>query len=156
MEPLAHPLGRWPVTIELPVQWGDMDALGHVNNVIYLRWFESARIAYFQRAGLWDRKPEGIGPILARQTIDYRLPLEYPDSVRASCTVTKLGNSSVTLAMRLRSQHHQRAIAAEGEAVIVLVHYQTGAKIPLGDELRRRIVLLEASAPIPGETAADA
>ncbi len=36
-------LGKWPVTVELPVQWGDMDAFGHVNNAVYLRWFESRR-----------------------------------------------------------------------------------------------------------------
>src|SRR6478735_3294677 len=96
-------LGRWPVVIELPVQWGDMDALGHVNNVVYLRWFESARMEYFHRGDLWQRvKQQRIGPILARSTIDYRLPLEYPDTVRVACTVTKLGKTSVTMSMRLR------------------------------------------------------
>ena len=40
------------VVIALPVQWGDQDALGHVNNVVYFRWYESARIAYFERVGL--------------------------------------------------------------------------------------------------------
>ena len=49
-------MNRWPVTIELPVQWGDMDSFGHVNNVVYLRWFESARIAYGNRIGLADLK----------------------------------------------------------------------------------------------------
>ena len=156
MEPLPHQLGRWPVTIELPVQWGDMDALGHVNNVVYLRWFESARMEYFARAGLWDRKDEGIGPILARQTIDYRLPLEYPDAVRVACTVTKFGKTSIAMAMRLRSKLHDRAIAAEGEAILVMVAYRTGEKVPLTEELKRRILLTEANAPEPGDSKADA
>ena len=47
-------LSRWPVTIELPVQWGELDSFGHVNNVVFLRWFESARIAYFERCGVLD------------------------------------------------------------------------------------------------------
>ena len=156
MEPLPHQLSRWPVTIELPVQWGDMDSLGHVNNVVYLRWFESARMEYLARAGLWDRKAEGIGPILARQTIDYRLPLEYPDTVRVACTVTKLGRTSINLAMRLRSKQHDRAIAAEGEAVLVMVAYKTGEKIPLTEELKRKVLLTEASAPEAGDPKADA
>jgi acyl-CoA thioester hydrolase len=148
-------LSRWPVTIELPVQWGDMDALGHVNNVVYLRWFESARIEYFYRSGLWGRREQGIGPILARSTIDYRVQLTYPDSIRASCTVSKLGNTSFTMTTRLRSRKHDRAIVAEGESICVMISYETGAKIPLSDELRQQIYALESSAPEPGQLKPD-
>src|SRR5687767_1167703 len=54
------------VTVEIPVQWGDMDAFGHVNNTVYFRWFESARIAYFEKIGLNERmRRDRKGPILA-------------------------------------------------------------------------------------------
>ena len=140
-------MNRWPVSLLLPVQWGDMDAFQHVNNVAYLRWFESARIAYFERAGILEGMP-AIGPILARLTIDYRIPLLYPDALRASATVTKLGNTSFTMGQRLHSERQGR-IAAEGEAVCVLIDYRTGAKVPLGEALRARIQALEADAPAP-------
>ncbi len=143
---MSETLGRWPVTLEIPVQWGEMDAFGHVNNVVYLRWFESVRIAYFERAGILEGMPE-IGPIQARQEIDYRLPLRYPDRLLASITTTRLGNSSFTMAVRLRSQKHDRAIAAEGVTVIVMMNYRTGRPVPLGAELRARIAALEASGP---------
>src|SRR3954462_9780666 len=91
-------LHKWPVTIELPVQWGDMDSFGHVNNVVYLRWFESARIAYFERVQMMAEMPR-LGPILARQSIDYRIPLTYPDRVRVSCGVASIGNTSFVLKM---------------------------------------------------------
>lgn len=139
-------MNRWPVTIELPVQWGDMDSFGHVNNVVYLRWFESARIAYFERAGILAQMPD-VGPIQARQVIDYRLPLRYPDRVLVSATVTKLGNTSFTMGLRIRSHAHQRAIAAEGEAVIVMIDYRANRKVALSDELRRNVEKLEASGP---------
>ena len=139
-------MNRWPVTVELPVQWGDMDAFGHVNNVVYLRWFESARIAYFQRAGILAQMPD-VGPIQARQEIDYRLPLKYPDRMLVSATVTKFGNTSFTMALRARSHAHDRAIAAEGIAVIVMLDYRAGRKAPLSDDLRRRIEELEAAGP---------
>ncbi len=139
-------LGKWPVTVELPVQWGDMDAFGHVNNAVYLRWFESARIAYFERAGVMLQMPD-LGPILARQEIDYRLPLRYPDRLLVSATVSKFGNTSFTMSLRLRSQKHERAIAAESVAVIVLLDYRTGRKVPLPDDLKGRIEALEASGP---------
>ena len=143
---MSETLGRWPVTLEIPVQWGEMDAFGHVNNVVYLRWFESVRIAYFERAGILEGMPE-IGPIQARQEIDYRLPLRYPDRLLVSITATRLGNSSFTMAVRLRSQKHDRAIAAEGVTVIVMMNYRTGRPVPLSAELRQRIAALEASGP---------
>lgn len=139
-------MNRWPVTIELPVQWGDMDSFGHVNNVVYLRWFESARIAYFERAGILAQMPD-FGPIQARQVIDYRLPLKYPDRLLVSTTVTKLGNTSFTMGLRLRSHANDRAIAAEGEAVIVMVDYRNGRKAPLTSELRAQIEQLESTGP---------
>jgi len=139
-------LPRWPVTVELPVLWGDMDSFNHVNNVVYLRWFESARIAYFERAGILAGMPE-VGPIQARGTIDYRLPLRYPDRVLVSATVTRLGNTSFTMGLRARSHANDRAIAAEGEAVIVMVDYRNNRKVPLGDDLRKSIEKLESTGP---------
>ena len=141
-------MNRWPVSLRLPVQWGDMDSFQHVNNVMYLRWFESARIAYMERAGMMDRMPE-IGPILARQTIDYRFPLVYPDTVLATATVTKLGNTSFTMGLRLASERQGGRVAAEGEAVTVMFDYRKNGKVPLGEALRARIEALEAGGPQP-------
>lgn len=150
-------MNRWPVTVELPVQWGDMDSFGHVNNVSYLRWFESARIAYFERAGVLERMAtDRVGPILARQTIDYRLPLEYPDTIRVAGTTIKLGKTSFTMGLRMRSRAHGRAIAAEGESIMVMMDYRTGRKMELWEELRRRIEELEASAPETASQETDA
>ena len=140
-------MNRWPVSLRLPVQWGDMDSFQHVNNVMYLRWFESARIAYMERAGMMERMPD-VGPILARQAIDYRLPLVYPDTVQAMATVTKLGNTSFSMGLRLVSERQGR-VAAEGDAVTVLFDYRRNEKVPLWDALRARIEALEAEGPAP-------
>ena len=134
-------MNRWPISLELRVQWGEMDAFQHVNNVTYLRWFESARIAYFEAAGVLERMP-AIGPILARQTIDYRLPIKYPDTVRASATMIRLGTTSFTMGLRVESARLGK-IAAEGEAVMVLLDYRSGEKVAIPDELRRRIEAVE-------------
>jgi len=120
-----------------------MDAFQHVNNAVYLRWFESARIAYFEKAGVLEQMP-AAGPILARQIIDYRAPLRYPDTLRVSATVTKLGNTSLTMGLRLTSAQQQGQIAAEGEAVIVFFDYRAGRKTALPDDVRRRIESLES------------
>jgi acyl-CoA thioester hydrolase len=138
---------RWPVAVEIPVAWGDMDAFSHVNNTVYLRWFETARIAYFERTGVIDRmKREGVGPILARATVDFRLPLRYPDTVRAAARVSRFGTTSFVMNYRVTSAAHEGATAAEGEGVIVLVDYAKGGKVAIDDATRRAIEALEAGA----------
>jgi len=70
----------YPVVIEVPVAWGEMDAFGHVNNIVYFRYFESARLAYFYKLDLIDMMTKtGIGPILASTSCRFKIPLTYPD-----------------------------------------------------------------------------
>jgi acyl-CoA thioester hydrolase len=126
------------VSVEIPVAWGDMDAFGHVNNTVYFRWFESARIAYFERIGLNERmRREKKGPILARTSCDFEKPLTFPDTVTASARVVKLGNTSFVMEYKVESKKH--GLAAKGEGVIVLIDYEKGGKVPLDDELRSKI-----------------
>ncbi len=134
---------RYPVSVEIPVAWGDMDSFGHVNNTVYLRWCETARIAYFERVGLLEKmKVQRLGPILARATLDFRLPVVYPDTVIASASAVKLGNTSFSLAYRIESRA-QGALVAEGDSVVVMVDYDRGAKVPLDDALRSAVAALE-------------
>ena len=138
------PADRYPVSVEIPVAWGDMDAYQHVNNVVYLRWFETARIAYFERLGLVERKEsEGLGPILARSEIDYRLPVTYPDTVRVEISVLEVRKSSFTMVYRLWSRA-LGAEAASGTSVIVMYDYRAGRSAPVDDRLRGAIAALEA------------
>jgi acyl-CoA thioester hydrolase len=120
-----------------------MDAYAHVNNAVYLRWFETGRIAYFERLGLIERKDAvGVGPILARVAVDYRRPVTYPDTVRVETAVTRIGKSSFTMAHRALSRSLQ-AEAASGESVIVVYDYGTGRSAPVDDALRAAIAALE-------------
>ncbi|MFO0571735.1 MAG: thioesterase family protein [Polyangiaceae bacterium] len=129
-----------PVSIELPVLWGDMDALGHVNNAVYARWLEQARIQYFQRVALLGMG--SVGPILARQAIDFRKPVAYPDRVTIEVGVKHVGNTSVVLGYEIRNS--EGVVVVEAESVIVLIDYATGAKTPVSPELRERIDAVQA------------
>lgn len=135
----------FPLEVELPIQWGDMDALGHVNNVMFMRYMESGRIAYFEKVGL-DRALDGksVGPILARTTCDFLAPLHYPDRVRVGVRVSATGRSSFTMHYRIVSIGHQR-LAARGEAVIVMFDYTAGKSEPLDEALKARIAALEST-----------
>ena len=68
----------FPLTVSIVVHWSQMDALGHVNNARFFTWFESARIAMFQRIGVATSGPSAIGPILATTTCDFLRTVVYP------------------------------------------------------------------------------
>jgi acyl-CoA thioester hydrolase len=138
-------LAGFPVSIEIPVQWGDQDAFHHVNNTVYLRWFESSRIEYTRKLGLWELiESQGIGPILASTKIDYRRPLIYPDTVKVGSKIVKVGRTSMTLEHRVVGMN-ANAVAAEGMAVIVLYDYKKSEPCPIPDAIRQRIETIEAT-----------
>src|SRR5438105_6631792 len=121
MDPeLTELLAGYPVVIDIPVWWGDQDAFQHVNNTVYLRWYESSRIAYHRTIGLSDLMTTGnVGPILASISCEYRYPLTFPDTVRVGARITRLGRTSMTMEHRVVSQAAQR-VAADGSSAIVL------------------------------------
>lgn len=134
-------LPGFPVVIEIPVAWGEMDSFGHVNNIVYFRYFESARIAYFDR--IHFRGDDGaIGPILASTHCRFRRPLVYPDRVSVGARITDVGDDRFTMQYRVFS-HAQNAVAAEGEGLVVSYDYREGAKAALPPEVRARIEEVE-------------
>ncbi len=132
----------YAMTVSFPIQWGDMDALGHVNNAVYFRWFESARIAMFDRLGVRPQHGGPVGPILATTTCDYLVPLVYPGEVTIGVSVTKVGTTSLTLEYGLWRDGDADRLCARASSVIVLVEYATGRKVPISAEVRERIAAL--------------
>jgi len=136
-------LKDYPVVVELPVVWGDMDAFQHVNNVVYFRYFEAARIAYSEKLGLHTYKEQtGIGPILGSVNCKFRMPLTYPDSVSVGARVIDIAEDRFTMKHAVVSSRYGK-IAAEGDGVIVIYDYRSGKKTALPDEIRKRILAME-------------
>ena len=136
-------LDDYPVQIEVPIAWGDMDAFQHVNNVAYFRYFESARILYSEKLGLHKLKDEtGIGPILGSTSCRYRLPLTYPDTISVGARVVDIAQDRFTMQYVVVSHKHQK-IAAEGDGVVVMYDYNEGKKTTIPDELRERVKVME-------------
>lgn len=140
---MSEHLHDYPVTIEIPVAWGEMDAFRHVNNTVYFRYFESVRMVYFERIGLLDILCEtGVGPILATTRCDFKFPLTYPDRVDVGTRVSEIGEDRFTMMYHVFSQQAGRT-AARGEGVIVSYDYGAGGKCPLPDAARERIRALQ-------------
>ena len=152
MEPdIAALVQPYHVVITLPVQWGEQDAFQHVNHAVYFRWFESARIAFWDRVGLWDMvKLSRVGPILAAVSCDYRRQLTYPDTVHVGSRVVRLGRTSFTMKQVVVSSA-QRAVAAEGQSTIVVFDYAASASTPIPAGLRQAIEHLHGHAFGPAE-----
>ena len=139
----ATELADFRVVTRWPVQWGDQDPFAHVNNAIYFRWFETARIQYLERIQLTGQAAESqLGPILAAISCQFRRPVVYPDWVQIGSRVTRLGRSSFGMEHRLWSER-LAAVAAEGDSTIVVFDYQTQKPQPIGPELRQTIEELE-------------
>ena len=135
---------NFPVVFETPVAWGEMDSMGHVNNVVYFRYFESARLAYFERVGFIDEmKRSGVGPILATTQCRFKKPLTYPDRIRVGATATDVKEDRFTMLYCIESVA-LGTIAADGEGLIVAYDYNEKCKTALPDSVRRAILELEA------------
>lgn len=142
-------LAGFPVVIDQPVDWGDMDSFAHVNNVVYFRYFENARLEYFRRIGWWEYlEATGIGPIVASTQARFRIPVRYPDTLWAGAKIVAIGTDRITVQHRLVSQATGH-LTTEGDAVVVCLDYRTHQKVPLPDELRKRIEELEGSRMTP-------
>jgi len=154
MAEMKHPepaidslLAGFPVVVQLPVAWGEMDSYRHVNNVVYFRYFENARLEYFRRMRWFEYENEtGIGPILAATQARFRKPLTYPDTISVGARISVIGTDRCTMDYVLVS-HGLQAIAADGQGTIVTFHYPQGKKVPMPDELRRRIEHLQSGTP---------
>jgi acyl-CoA thioester hydrolase len=133
---------RFPVVVRVPVQWGDMDALGHVNNAVYFTWFESARIALFERVGLPMTGVPSAGPILAHTRCDFLAPVRYPADVLAGTRVEGLGRTSFTMEYEVALASDPERPVARGAGVVVLIDYRDGSKVPLPETLREALAAL--------------
>lgn len=147
----GHPFGNL-VHIRIPVAWGEMDAFGHVNNIVYFRYLESARIEFIRRCGWFAPEPGNAaeppagryGVILHSVRARFRSPVKFPDHLVVSSRVVLLESDRVTLAHDIWSEQQKR-IVAEGEGVIVAYDYERACKSVIPDGIAARIRMLQAS-----------
>jgi acyl-CoA thioester hydrolase len=132
-------LSVYPVIHRQAVAWGDMDAFGHVNNVQYYRYMESARIAYLMALNIFDQE---ILTVVASSQCKYLKPVFYPDVLHIGARIEELRNSAFRMHYVLWSES-QNQIIATGEAVMVCVDKVTSGKLNIPDSIRQKIIQLE-------------
>lgn len=132
-------LQHYPVIYSQVVQWGEMDALNHLNNVVYYRYAESARIHYLQALDLFD----GSAMLLAQSSCQYLRPVTYPDTLLMGVRCQRLGNTSIVIEYSYYSCA-QQVVVASAEAVIVRLDSGSEQKLPWTTDERVRLFALEA------------
>jgi acyl-CoA thioester hydrolase len=143
---LEHPhelLRDYPVVISLVVEWGDQDGFAHVNNTVYLKWCETARVVYLEQVEMWQMiRAAGKGPILAALSCNYLHPVTFPDTVQIGTRVTKIGNSSFRMDHAVVSLK-QNEVVADSSTVLVFLEYQDSRPLPVPDSIREAMARLE-------------
>ena len=135
-------LAGFPVIIELPVQWGEMDAYGHVNNTVFFRFFESARIAFLERCGFLSAYDElKIGAILHSTSCRFRRPLFYPDTISIGARASEIHQDRFIMEYKIVS-HSQNEVAAEGTGTVVCFDYAKRTKTEIPEVVREGLARL--------------
>ena len=134
-------LVHYPIIHHQPIHWGEMDAFNHLNNVVFYRYAESARIGYLQALGMFDGS---MVTVLAQSSCQYLRPVTYPDTLLLGVRCQRLGNTSIVIEYSYYSCA-QQMIVATADAVIVRLDSNGKDKLPWTNEERERLVALEAS-----------
>ncbi|MBL0124950.1 MAG: acyl-CoA thioesterase [Betaproteobacteria bacterium] len=121
-------------TLRFPIRWGDMDAMAHVNNTLYLRYFEESRVSWTQSHGMRLRG-EGTGMILAKVSVTFKKPVIYPANVVVHLYAGRVGGSSFTMQQTLTVEGETEP-SATGECVMVSYDYMQNKAVPVPEKLR--------------------
>ena len=134
-------LSDYPVVYEQSVAWGDMDAFGHVNNVMYYRYIESARIRYMDELSIFQ---QDIYTVVASNQCKYIRPVFYPDQLKIGVRVEEVRNSAFRMSYLLWSETQQTVVAL-AEAVIVCVNKDSMLKTEIPEIICHKITEIELS-----------
>ena len=123
----------------IPIRWGDMDAIGHVNNTLYFRYMEQARVGFYERMGLNEHGralPPDCGPVVINSSCTFLRPLKYPGDVEVRFSIGEPGRSSLVTFYEMRPTHDPGQLYAEGQAKACWIDMRAGKSIPLPQVLR--------------------
>ncbi|MDN3613955.1 MAG: acyl-CoA thioesterase [Vibrio gallaecicus] len=132
-------LADYPVITEIPVAWGEMDALNHVNNAVYFRYFETARLDFFKHVELMEEMAvTKIGPVLGDTYCKYFRPVTYPDTLLIGSKITDVQDDRFTMEYTIVSSKQQK-VTTVGNATIVMFDFASNQKALLSIRLHSAI-----------------
>ena len=133
----------FPVILPIRVAWGEMDAFQHVNNVSYIRYFESARIAYMEAMNMEANiKTSPVGPILGDIYCRYRRPVTCPDILHIGTKISDINEFGFVMEYQAFSEQ-QKTVTTLGHCKIVMIDYRSNQKVAVEGEMLDKILTLQ-------------
>lgn len=130
--------GHFVQRLDIPIAWGEQDAFGHLNNVVYFRYFESVRMHYLERIGvLHSHSEDGIGVLIATTTCDFLRPIKWPAKLTAHTGCINVGNTSFTLEYVITDERGEAV--ARGTSVQVMFDHARATKVNVPAVIRAAI-----------------
>lgn len=126
---------KWVFDMRFPVRWGDMDAMGHVNNTVYFRYMETARIDWLNQAGMGP-DPQGQGPVIVNAFCNFYQQLAYPDEVLLKMYVSDPARTTFETWSTMERISQPGVICAAGGATVIWVDFPNQKAIELPDWVR--------------------
>lgn len=123
------------LTTRIPVRWGDMDAYGHLNNTLYFRYFEQARVEWIEQLGFPVRSQAESGPVIINADCTFLIPVNYPATAAVRMFGGQPGRSSLMTWYELYVEGDER-LYAQGSAKVVWMNVESGKSVPLPDGVR--------------------
>lgn len=128
-------LEQYPINTSINVAWGEMDALQHVNNVVYFRYFETARIDFFNQINLLeDLQKTAVGPVISENQARYKRPVTFPDTLTVGVSISDINDDRFMMHYHVFSQT-QQAVTTIGSSQVVMFNFKTGQKAQLTPQL---------------------
>ncbi len=133
---LAKPEGKLMHELSFPIRWGDMDALGHVNNIMYFRYFEHVRLDWYDSLSRTTLGTETTGFVIVDNHAEYLKPLLYPANITVSMGAHSPGRSSFISSYTISDENQLYTV---GSAKVVWVDTSKNKSIPLPDHIRQML-----------------
>ncbi|WP_291399494.1 acyl-CoA thioesterase [Daejeonella sp.] len=125
--------------VKIPIRFADIDAFGHVNNAIYLTYFEIARSSYWDEIIEWNWDELGI--IIRRSLVDYLKPIHLNDEIYAYVKTSRIGNSSFDLDYILvKIIDGREEICTSGQTMCVTFDYKSKLSVPISEKQRNKMI----------------
>lgn len=126
---------KWVLTTRITVRWGDMDAYGHLNNTVYFRYFEQARVEWVEALGFPVRPDAEIGVVIVSADCTFRMPVNYPATAVIKVYAGQPGRTSVMNDYEFYVEGDDR-LYAEGSAKLVWIDVPSGKAVALPDRVK--------------------
>jgi len=133
-------LKDYPIQLSQALIWGDMDAYQHINNTVFYRYFEDARMLLLEHVGTNQYMADfNVGPILANSHADFRAPLIYPDTITVGIKVDSIEQRKFLTHYAVYS-HNLNSLAATGSGLVVYYDYNKKTSCSIPEEIKQKLI----------------